>query len=398
MKKIGVINFGIIFLLIILLMFQNFIEVYVPQIKSLDEAIPYIIFLIFVLNIILNKGIIKVRDKKMFFNDIKIIIALILLIIIGIIGNIKYDYQVENAILPDIIIVVKGFLTYALVNLMYQNYNFDKYSKFLNNTLRIVTIILLVTTILNIKFDFWTSYDIRYGFKSQELFFSHPTYLATFCVCLIVMLTYMQEKFNNKYYIIFNFLIIFSTQRIKAMAFVGIFCFLYYFIIKKNKRLNLTINMVLLIVCFCIGWEQIIKYLSNPDWARSALGIKSILIARDHFPIGSGFATFGTWNSALNYSPLYIIYGLSNIYGLTPTYYQYVSDTYWPAILGQFGVLGLGIVTYIIYKIFRNISYYDKKNIYLAKLSILIYLLILSTAESSFMSPVGSILCLLLAI
>ena len=115
-------------------------------------------------------------------------------------------------------------------------------------------------------------------------------------------------------------------------------------------------------------------------------------------PLGSGFATFATWESGESYSPLYERYGLNTIWGLQEDDYSFVGDTYWPAIIGQFGYFGLLLILMVIYKIYQTISLEGNKFKYFQRLVALVYLLILSTSETSFMSPVGPLLCLLMVI
>lgn len=89
----------------------------------------------------------------------------------------------------------------------------------------------------------------------------------------------------------------------------------------------------------------------NPQ-ARVKLYTTSVEIAGDYFPLGAGLGRYGSWMSREEYSPLYTEYGLSDIRGLwpareaTPTLRARVAapsatDTFWPAILGEMGVIGL---------------------------------------------------------
>ena len=75
--------------------------------------------------------------------------------------------------------------------------------------------------------------------------------------------------------------------------------------------------------------------------ARTALYTTSVLIARDDFPIGAGLGRFGSGVSRDPYSPVYARYGLDQIDGLSPQHSSYVTDTFWPRILGETGVIGL---------------------------------------------------------
>ena len=75
--------------------------------------------------------------------------------------------------------------------------------------------------------------------------------------------------------------------------------------------------------------------------ARIALYRGSVEIAADHIPLGGGLGRYASWMSRVNYSPLYERYGLSEIKGLEPDDTAFATDTFWPQILGEIGVLGL---------------------------------------------------------
>jgi hypothetical protein len=79
----------------------------------------------------------------------------------------------------------------------------------------------------------------------------------------------------------------------------------------------------------------------EPPDARMALYKTSVLIARDRFPFGVGLGRYGSGTSRDPYSPVYHEYGLDQIDGLSPQHSSFISDTFWPRILGETGVIGL---------------------------------------------------------
>lgn len=75
--------------------------------------------------------------------------------------------------------------------------------------------------------------------------------------------------------------------------------------------------------------------------ARTVLTQGAIVMARDYFPLGSGFGTYGSRTAAVEYSPEYVRLGFPRIAGLGPgTDGLFLSDTSWPAVLGETGVIG----------------------------------------------------------
>lgn len=397
-KNIRIYSF-IIYFIFFSLLFQNYIEQVISPFKNLDEVMPIFLIIMLIIKVIINNGDIYIESNYHFKNNIKIVISIILLLFIGIYSNSLYKYQDIIPIISDIILVFKGFISYVAAKMVFYDFSFSSINKSINFLLRVITIVLFILVIVNYKIGIFNLGEIRYGLPSQQLFFSHPTYLASIGIAIISILTMLSKEYNkNNIFIGMMAFVVFSTQRNKAIIFLVAYYLLYYMIVVKQKRVEITRIGILATVMIYVGWAQIEKYLSNPEWARSALMLKSFVIANEYFPIGTGFATYATWTSGVYYSPLYYQYGLSSIYGLSPVIYDYIGDTYWPAIIGQFGYIGVLLVILIIIQIYRNISTVKCKYKYLAQIGILTYLLILSTAETSFMSPVAPLLCILMAI
>ncbi|HEX2767071.1 MAG TPA: hypothetical protein VHR55_10615 [Candidatus Limnocylindria bacterium] len=74
---------------------------------------------------------------------------------------------------------------------------------------------------------------------------------------------------------------------------------------------------------------------------RIGLYLGSVAIARDNFPLGEGIGRFGSHMSREVYSPVYAEYGMDGMYGIAEMWPIAVTDTFWPMILGEAGVLGL---------------------------------------------------------
>ena len=72
-----------------------------------------------------------------------------------------------------------------------------------------------------------------------------------------------------------------------------------------------------------------------------------------YLPFGAGFGTFATDAAAKYYSPVYYEYGLDNIYGLSPDDPAFAHDSYWPAIMGEFGILGTMFFLILVFCLFK---------------------------------------------
>lgn len=155
-------------------------------------------------------------------------------------------------------------------------------------------------------------------------------------------------------------------------------------------------------VCFFIAYDQIEYYFfTSDDIARGVLLETSIKIANEHFPVGAGFGTFASYFSATNYSPIYAKYNIQDVHGLTKENPSFISDSFWPMLIGQFGYIGailyLICIILMLVKIQKKFSIENKYK-YIAKISILAYLMISSTSESAFVNPMAISLALILGI
>jgi hypothetical protein len=76
--------------------------------------------------------------------------------------------------------------------------------------------------------------------------------------------------------------------------------------------------------------------------ARTVLTVGSFDVAADHFPLGAGFGRYGSATAADNYSPEYVARGFPDVWGLGRGVEngRFLTDTEWPAIIGESGFLG----------------------------------------------------------
>lgn len=376
------------------MIFQNVLENYFNIFGILDEAMSAAIVIIAIINILSSR-----RKYVICKNNKKILVSVLALIIIGIIGNLKTDYQTMIPALKDAVCVLKGIITYVFIPLCLSNLNLDEYLTTMNNHLKFITGLVFLTVIANLLFDIFPYYEIRFGIKSQQIFFTHPTYLASFSVIIIILLSVnLREHEENKKYIILMLLVLASTLRFKSIAFIPIYIYLYYIVFKKQRKLQLLDVGILCVLGGVFAISQVMEYFNNPDWARNVLTMNSLNIAKDNFPIGTGFGTYASWASGESYSNIYYDYNISTTWGISPDFYEFIADTFWPMIIGQFGVLGLGIYIYILLRIYKNIINNDNLDYYFGQILALLYLIILSIAEASFSGPIVVVYMALIAV
>lgn len=123
-------------------------------------------------------------------------------------------------------------------------------------------------------------------------------------------------------------------------------------LVTRGRRLRVGMAVCLILpLVIMVGWDSLMtivnatyqEYFYKPtETARTMMYRDSVALAAAAFPLGVGFARFGSYMASQEYSPEYVALGYSDIYGVGRGIKgAYLSDTFWPAIIGEAGFLGL---------------------------------------------------------
>lgn len=397
-RKTNYVVFIIVFYLII---FRDFLVNYISIFGYLDElfaalAIPVVFFE-------LQKKQYKIVISKQ-KRESRIVLLILLFSLLGLIGNLYYQYQpFFAAVLPDWFLNLKFWLSIYVAYNLFKNIDFQSCGKKISQHIKIVIFLYLILILLDIMFDIFSG-DYRYGIKSTQLFYGIHTVFAAICAFLLALLTVVKEHTKGyRIYATILIVLLVSTLRSKAIGAACLFILLYYIIYIFNKKIKISHIFMLVLAGILVGWSQIQYYffssISNTA-ARNVLLRTCIQVANDHFPFGAGFATYASYYSGVVYSRLYEKYGIINIYGLTRNNPVYVSDSFWPMIIAQTGYIGALFYILALIMLFILIQRTTKryKNLYLASLFALAYLGISSLAESAFVNSFAIPLAIVIGI
>ena len=383
--KIKIIHLNIkelLFVLIIMSMiFFVFAFKYINPVFNYVDDIVTVIFLLFaIIKIMVTKS-----KKNLNKYDKYIFVLGCILIIVGFFGNLISGYQISiRAIAIDLLSFCKFFGIYLAGMIIFKTDKSDRYYEIAEYFSKFVLLICLFIAIGNMLFD-WGLADNknRYGITVYSLG-GHPSFASAVTCCCSSILLFNYSK--NKKWILLGFILTILTVRMKSIVYValmGIYLLLY----NKNKYFSLK-NIVLYAgIGIIIARQYIINYFFDVTASRGAALNASIKLASKFFPIGTGFATFGTVQSITSYSRAYKIVGLDNRYGFMKTAGSFVGDGGWATEIGQFGIIG--VITLIMMFLFIYCSIKEnigKKANYAPFISILLYILICSTSEISFAS------------
>lgn len=367
----------------------------IKEIRFFLKHIDELIAIVFTLYVILNyKILFKLKPK--------LICIWILFMFVGFISTIINMYQPIMAALIDAFVLVQRFIVGYLAIIIYSSKKNMKISDILIKTVKFITVILFIISVHDIIFKpIFEKSNFRYFTYSLQLMFPHPTYLAVTEAILLIFLGYKNEK-NNKYiYMLMATFVGIMTLRGKAIGFFALYWFMYLMIVVFKNKHYLRLFILGGILCLFLVQNQFADYFLTDNYSPRAILLKdSIDLMTTYFPFGTGFGTFGSSIAADYYSPLYIQLGYPSNWGMSPSYSAFLSDSFWPTIFAEFGIIGtiifIVVIIYFLQLSVRKIKQNQSSGV--AMLMTLIYCLIASFAESSFFNPTSLLMFMLFAI
>lgn len=372
-------------ILIILFTLQNWLDNINGVFSYIDELPALFAIIYYLLHIKTNKGRSLTKEDRFY------ITFLTCFTLTALLGNILYKYQTVDLVAIDLLTNLKFFFSiYLAYHVLKKDLREYRYLLKLIRFISAVNIVLfLVDRIVNI---FPGQY--RYGIKSAVLYFDHSTYLAGMCAFFVATLSYYGIK-KNKLYISANLILILFSLRAKAIGAVVCYVVLYIVIIKFHSKLKVWQIVALAVAGIGVAWSQIYFYFIalGGHSARSVMLFTSLKIMTDYFPIGTGFATFASHSAAVNYSPVYVLYGFREIYELSglSNATSFFDDHFWPIIFGQTGFIGTICYIGVLFILFKKIQKVKKIDLqkYFSAMFVFLYLLISSMAEPAFNNSIS---------
>lgn len=382
-------KYYILLTLIYMGIFWSFIQYSITGLFSYwDELYAMIFIPVFVYDVI-NKNIKKV--------DVVLLIMILAFSFAGLCGNLINSYASISVVMSDIFLNIKFLICLYLTMFIFGKIDIGKYRAKIKKHINLITCLFLILFVLNRMLKIFPIYEIRFGISSEQLIFTHPTFCASAIFYLILLrVMFVHNICLNKidkdiFFTLLLCVIVLFTLRFKAIATILLFIAIYIYntYIRQLKWVIIVLGIVAILF---LSYDHILAYFTGyglRNYPRGVLLLTSIIIMIDYFPFGTGFGTFGSYMSGVHYSPVYYIYQISDIYGITKDNYNAMTDQYWPMILGQTGIIGLICMVCIWGILFVKICRIKacNKMYFIAALSSFIYILVSSTSESAVCNP-----------
>lgn len=307
---------------------------------------------------------------------------LVLFLVAGILGNLVDNTPLHIAALGALL-AVKGFLlAFAAAQLDWSEADVRRAAI----QLALIAALCALAGFLNLVFpQDWAavfspsgSLDHRGGVASLIGPFVHPGVFATIMgLSAIALLAYRRRVKKSRV----TALLLISTSMVSVLAmrrrlWVALAGSIALLMARTSSRATSVLASIVVIpILALLGWDILAPFVdqvateyfsesASTSAARTAMTFGAFRVAGSGVLIGAGFGRFGTWPAAYFYSPRYEEYSFQLIYGLAPLEYggpNWLTDTFWPAVLGETGWLGTAAFICVIVSIWRMFSRLDRE-------------------------------------
>lgn len=303
--------------------------------------------------------IVAFNFNKLYYNDFRALFFLLIAVAIGLFSNLLYGIQYSwFSVFVDVLTQVKLIFCFMAVRYALSEHEKQIVINYISPIARIYFLFAFVLAIYTQLFDTGMNEEVRYGLKTFRFIFnmSHQYTSVSFLMLgCIISATNIAEKKKNFYKFIGVVAILFALKG-PALIFTVSYVFLAFYF-KKYQKLNFKIIIPLILALLFVSTYQINKYLLNDEAPRHIFFEYAFKTANHYFPLGSGFATFGSAEAAKHYSKLYVKYRFYRTWGMGPGENgMFLYDTYWPSVIGQFGWFGTVLFGYSYINIFKSIQ------------------------------------------
>lgn len=343
-----------------------------------------------------------VPRKKDFSKNERIFCSTALIIFfIGVVSSIVH---MSNEFFPIIIDALNcnKFIVIMIATIIYskRKNSLFKVLPALNSFVKFCSYTMAILAVSNIFLNIFPTHGYRLFLPVQKLFFEHPNDLACFGLICAIVLLYNSRNHNNDLCMVAITVLIITTMRIRLVACILVIWVVYLYFVKMKMKSKLLLGLAIFAVAMLVGYEQIMNYYGNSAETRTIVTITSFQLANKYFPLGLGFASYGTNMARAYYSPIYEVLGFTRIWGLNAENDTFLTDQFWPAVIGQFGWIGLILFIIMIIYLYKIIAPIQKKDIYLyaTTLSLFIYEIMTSLGETAYYNPLATIVFFIVGI
>jgi hypothetical protein len=273
----------------------------------------------------------------------------------------SYSFRSELTIITQNLLHFKAFFLFLLI------YNFREYinSRLIVHSFLVMSIVgVVLNLVLGAPFSVAMDGEVayRFGLLRPVGVQGHTGNLGiTFAFLYIFYMFYLPvTNYVKQIPLFIGSVVVFGFSSLRTPFVALVLSLAYIFGSSWKKMLFGSIAIAIVAPLFFNKYfEELILLTLNDlttdptesQYIRGIMVYFSVILAAKYFPFGTGAASYGTFLS--DNSPVYQEIGLSTSYFFQTNYGIY--DSNFASVLGEFGVLGISLFGYIIYRIFQLI-------------------------------------------
>lgn len=362
-------------LLVGMFIFHGILENILPPLSIFDEGIALLCFPLAVYDYFCNtkkQGIRLTKSKK------AELVLLLTFLLCGFSGNILYKFQPVWVVAVSAVLAAKFFMILLTAGYLQKYLKIELEEQELS--VQILSLLWFAYYGLSIIFpNIFTApeaWDIcaKSALLFALLIFCNHKRVWLYRLCLLMMVV----------------MLLFSGKE-KAYGAILVFVIFYYMIVHRKVQTKIRYILYMAVPIVLLAWDKIYYYYvqGHGRYAKSIMTSTAFKIAKDYFPIGTGFGTFGSTYAKQIYSPVYYLYGIADNPELGVESKQYLTDLFWPILLGETGILGTILYCGLILLLFiqiQRVYFYNKKKYFLL-IYMFVFMLMTTFSEAGFMQP-----------
>lgn len=361
--------------LLLIFIFHGVLENAVRQLSFFDEFVGLMCFPLAVYDYFQNRGNPVTRLTKNKRTELVLLLAFLLC---GLIGNILYRFQPAWIVAVSAVLAAKFFMILLSAGYI---------QKYLTIELEEQEMPVQITSLL------WFGYYVLSLIMPGVFTAPEAWDICAKSALLFALLIFCSHRKVWLYRVCLLMMVIMLILSGKEKAYGAILAFilLYYLIVHKKVQTKVRYILYMAVPIALLAWDKIYYYYvqGHGRYAKSIMTSAAIKIAKDYFPVGTGFGTFGSTYAAQNYSPVYYLYGIADNPEMGIQSKQYLTDLFWPLLLGETGILGTLIYCLLILLLFiqiQRVYFYNKKKYFLL-IYMFVFMLMTTFSEAGFMQP-----------
>lgn len=359
----------------VLFIFHSVLESLFFGFRIFDEIIALMCIPLAAYDYLKNKRAKGIRVTKLKKAEL---LLLALFLLCGLLGNAIYQYQPLWVVAFSAILAVKFFMILLTAGYLQKLWQVELEEQGL--VVQIVSIAWFLYFALSLLWP-----EVIVAPKAWDICAKSSILFALLIYCN------RQRVWLYRICVLLMVAMLFLSGKEKAYGAILIFGLFYYLIVHRKLQTKVRYIFYMAIPIAILAWDKIYYYYveGNGRFAKSIMTSTSIQIAKDYFPIGTGFGTFGSNYAKEVYSPVYYLYGIAENGALGAESKLYLTDLFWPILFGETGVIGtilyVGLMILLFVQV-QRVFFYNKKKYFLL-IFMYVFMLMTTFTEAGFMQP-----------